>query len=74
MAKKRGNGVGSITRCKEGLYMARYTVQTHTGTKRMTLYGSQQAAIFRSHYVRIRYMLPRLLRRTSSYDPAQDPE
>ena len=39
MARKRGNGEGSITRRKDGLYMARYTVQTATGTKRKTLYG-----------------------------------
>jgi integrase len=39
VAKKRGNGEGSITRRKDGLYMARYTVQTATGTKRKTLYG-----------------------------------
>ena len=36
---KRGNGEGSITRRKDGLYMARYTVQTATGSKRKTLYG-----------------------------------
>src|SRR5919112_5642242 len=36
---KRGNGGGSITRRKDGLYMARYTVQTATGSKRKTLYG-----------------------------------
>src|SRR5918998_3197707 len=36
---KRGNGEGSITRRKDGLYKARYTVQTATGTKRKTLYG-----------------------------------
>jgi hypothetical protein len=28
---KRGNGEGSITRRKDGLYMARYTVQTLRG-------------------------------------------
>jgi integrase len=39
VARKRGNGEGSITRRKDGLYMARYTVQTATGTKRKTLYG-----------------------------------
>jgi hypothetical protein len=34
MAKKRGNGEGCITRHKKsGLYMARYTVQTPTGSK-----------------------------------------
>src|SRR5215210_4975696 len=36
---KRGNGEGGITRRKDGLYMARYTVQTPTGPKRKTLYG-----------------------------------
>jgi integrase len=39
VAKRRGNGEGSITRRKDGLYMARYTVQTPTGPKRKTLYG-----------------------------------
>lgn len=34
MAKKRGNGEGSITKRKDGLYMARYTVETATGKKR----------------------------------------
>src|SRR5918996_1442511 len=36
---KRGKGEGSSTRRKDGLYMARYTVQTATGSKRKTLYG-----------------------------------
>jgi integrase len=36
---KRGNGEGSITQHKDGLYMARYTVQTAAGTKRKPLYG-----------------------------------
>src|SRR5215216_6309534 len=40
MAKKRGNGEGSITRHKKsGLWMARYTVETPTGPKRQTIYG-----------------------------------
>src|SRR3954452_18256797 len=39
MAKRRGNGEGSITRRKDGLYMARYTVETATGAKRKTLYA-----------------------------------
>ena len=39
MAKKRGNGEGGITRRNDGLYMARYTVQTATGSKRKTIYG-----------------------------------
>jgi integrase len=37
---KNGNGEGGITRHKtSGLYMARYTLQTPTGSKRKTLYG-----------------------------------
>ncbi len=36
---KRGNGEGSITRRKDGLYIDRYTVQTSTGAKRKTLYA-----------------------------------
>lgn len=39
---KRGNGEGSITRRKDGLYMARYTIQTATGTKRKTIYGKER--------------------------------
>ena len=38
---KRGNGEGSITRRKDGLYMARYTVETATGAKRKTLYAKK---------------------------------
>jgi integrase len=36
---RRGNGEGSITRRKDGLYMARYTIETSTGTKRKYLYA-----------------------------------
>src|SRR5215204_1438590 len=36
---RRGNGEGSITRRKDGLYMARYTLQTETGPKRKTVYA-----------------------------------
>ncbi len=36
---KRGDGEGSITRRKDGLYMARYTIQTVTGAKRKAIYG-----------------------------------
>ena len=36
---KRGNGEGGISRRKDGLYIARYTIQTATGSKRKTLYG-----------------------------------
>jgi integrase len=39
MAKKRGNGEGSITKRKDGRYMARYTVHTTKGPKRRTVYG-----------------------------------
>jgi integrase len=40
MAKKRGNGEGSIgIHKKSGLYMARYTVETPKGPKRKTIYG-----------------------------------
>ncbi len=42
---KRGNGEGSITRRKDGLYMARYTVQTATGPKRKTLYGKTRSEV-----------------------------
>ncbi|MDQ3923809.1 MAG: site-specific integrase [Actinomycetota bacterium] len=45
MAKKRGNGEGSITRRKDGLYMARYTVQTATGAKRKALYGKTRSEV-----------------------------
>jgi hypothetical protein len=36
---RRGNGEGSITRRKDGLYMARYTIETSTGTERKALYA-----------------------------------
>jgi integrase len=42
---KRGNGEGSITRRKDGLYMARYTVQTATGPKRKTIYGKEREEV-----------------------------
>ena len=45
MAKRRGNGEGSITRRKDGLYMARYTIQTATGAKRKTLYGKTRREV-----------------------------
>ncbi len=38
--KKRGNGEGSIGfHQKSGLYRARYTVETSTGSKQKTVYG-----------------------------------
>jgi len=36
---RRGNGKGSISRRKDGLYMACYTVPTATGSKRKTIYA-----------------------------------
>jgi integrase len=42
---KRGNGEGSIGRRKDGLYMARYTVQTTTGAKRKALYGKTRSEV-----------------------------
>ncbi len=42
---RRGNGEGSITRRKDGLYMARYTVQTATGKKRPALYGKTRQEV-----------------------------
>ena len=45
MAKRRGNGEGSITRRKDGLYMARYTVQTATGAKRKAVYAKTRKEV-----------------------------
>ncbi len=42
---KRGNGEGSIARRKDGLYMARYTVHTATGSKRKALYGKTRGEV-----------------------------
>ena len=42
---KRGNGEGSITRRKDGLYMGRYSVQTATGSKRKTIYGKTRQEV-----------------------------
>src|SRR3712207_1364952 len=42
---KRGNGEGSIIRRKDGLYMARYTVQTGTGSKRKSIYGKTRQEV-----------------------------
>ena len=39
MARKRGNGEGNIYRRKDGLYEARYTVETPDGTKRRSVYA-----------------------------------
>src|SRR5215213_2888673 len=46
MARRRGNGEGSITRHKKsGLYMARYTIETPKGPKRKTVYGKQREEV-----------------------------
>lgn len=43
MARRRGNGEGSITRHKtSGLYMARYWIETTKGPKRKTIYGKRR--------------------------------
>src|SRR5687767_13859929 len=46
MARRRGNGEGSISRRKTGLYIARYWVETPSGPKRKALYARtrQEAA------------------------------
>src|SRR5215203_3849867 len=45
MAKKRGNGEGSISRRKNGGWMAQYSVYTADGRKRKTLYGKTRAEV-----------------------------
>ncbi len=45
MAKKRGNGEGSISRRKNGGWMAQYAVYTAEGRKRKTLYGKTRAEV-----------------------------
>src|SRR5687767_7334400 len=45
MAKKRGNGEGSITRRKNGGWMAQYAVHTAEGRKRKTLYGKTRQEV-----------------------------
>jgi integrase len=42
---KRGNGEGSITRRKNGGWMAQFTVYTASGRKRKTLYGKTRAEV-----------------------------
>ena len=42
---KRGNGEGSITKRKDGRYMARYTVHTKDGLRRKTLYARTRAEV-----------------------------
>ena len=46
MSKKRGNGERSIGfHKKSGLYMARYPVQTPTGTKRKAVYAKTRREV-----------------------------
>src|SRR5215208_311859 len=45
MAKKRGNGEGSISRRKNGGWIAQYAVYTAEGRKRKTLYGKSRADV-----------------------------
>jgi hypothetical protein len=54
VARKRGNGEGSITRRKDGLYMARYTVQTAMGSKRKTITARNGKTSLRSSRTRSR--------------------
>lgn len=43
MAKKRGNGEGSISKRKDGRYRGRYTVHTANGPKQKAVYGKTRA-------------------------------
>jgi integrase len=45
MAKRRGNGEGSITRRKDGRWEARYTAHTASGPKRKVIYGKTRAEV-----------------------------
>lgn len=45
MAKKKGNGEGSITKYKDGRWCARYTVYTANGPKRKAIYGKTRAEV-----------------------------
>jgi integrase len=45
MAKKRGNGEGSISRRKNGVWIAQYSVYTLEGRKRKTIYGKTRAEV-----------------------------
>src|SRR5215218_5930533 len=45
MAKRRGNGEGTITRRKDGRWEARYTAQTTDGPKRKVLYGKTREEV-----------------------------
>lgn len=45
MSRKRGNGEGSISRRKNGGWMAQYAVHTGEGRKRKTIYGKTRAEV-----------------------------
>jgi integrase len=45
LSKKRGNGEGSITKRKDGRWMARYTVHTAKGPKRKHIYGKTRQEV-----------------------------
>src|SRR5215218_7011882 len=45
MARRRGNGEGTISRRKDGRWEARYTVQTGNGPKRKVLYGKTRQEV-----------------------------
>jgi integrase len=45
MARRRGNGEGTITRRKDGRWEARYTAHTASGPKRKVLYGKTRAEV-----------------------------
>ena len=42
---RRGNGEGSITKRKDGLYMARYYIETPMGKKPKTVYAKTRREI-----------------------------
>ena len=45
MAKKRGNGEGSIYRRKDGRWVGQYEVQTANGSKRLYVYGKTRKEV-----------------------------
>jgi integrase len=45
MAKRRGNGEGTITKRKDGRWEARYMAQTPNGPKRRVLYGKARSEV-----------------------------
>lgn len=45
MAKRRGNGEGSITRRKDERWMGRYTVHTANGPKQKSMYGKTRSEV-----------------------------